>query len=56
MMEREIYSGRDFLGLVRETSDGHFVAIIGEEVIGPHPTIKAATDALLDVARTGARP
>ena len=55
-VERDIYSGRTLLGTVRERPDGSFVAIVGEEVIGPHPTIKAATDALLDLARAGARP
>lgn len=56
MIEREIHDGLRHLGTVRETTEGQFVAVVDEQVIGPYDTIRAATDALLDIARAGARP
>lgn len=54
--ERQIYRGRTFLGTVREVSEGAFVTVVDEQVIGPYDTIRAATDALLELARAGAQP
>jgi hypothetical protein len=51
--EREIYSGRTLLGIIRERDDGAFVAMLDEQVLGPFDTIAAATDAVLDLARAG---
>ena len=53
--EREIHDGLRHLGTVREVSEGAFVAVVDEQVLGPFDTIRAATDALLDLARAGAR-
>jgi hypothetical protein len=52
-IEREIYDGRSILGTVRERDDGSFVAVVDEQVLGPFDTIAAATDAVLDLARSG---
>ena len=52
--EIEICDGRRFLGLVRERRDGSFVAVVAEQVIGPFPTARSATDAVLDIMRSGA--
>jgi hypothetical protein len=49
--EREIYSGRHLLGVVRETVEGEFVAVIDEQVLGVFGSITEATDAVLDTAR-----
>lgn len=51
--ERDIYDGRTFLGVVRERSDGSFVAAIGEQILGPFDTSRQAADALLELARVG---
>jgi hypothetical protein len=53
MVEREICDGRRYLGTVREHPDGRFVAVIDETVIGRFDTVKAATDAVLDLVRGG---
>jgi len=53
LTEREICDARVYLGTVRETSDGSFVAMVGEEVFGPYPSAKAATDELLRLVREG---
>ena len=47
--EFEICDGRRFLGLVRERRDGTFVAVIAEQVIGPFPSARRATDAVLEI-------
>jgi hypothetical protein len=52
--EIEVCDGRRFLGLVRERHDGTFVAVVAEQVIGPFPSAKSATDAVLDIVRSGA--
>lgn len=54
--EREIYSGRDFVGVVREVADGSFVAVFDEQIIGAFATCREATDKLLDLARPRAEP
>ena len=51
--EREICDGLRHLGTVRETAAGEFVAVVGEDVIGPFDTITEATDAVLELARPG---
>lgn len=55
MIDREIYAGTTYLGTVCERDDGSFVAQIGEQIIESHATVKAATDALIEIARAGAR-
>lgn len=52
----DVYDGRRLIGTVRERHDGSFVAMLDEQLLGPFDTIRAATDAVLDLARTGARP
>jgi hypothetical protein len=42
-----IYNGTAHLGDVVERDDGLFEAQVGDDAIGPFPTRKAATDALL---------
>jgi hypothetical protein len=52
--EIEVFAGRRFLGLVRERHDGTFIAVVAEQVIGPFPSARGATDAVLDIVRSGA--
>jgi hypothetical protein len=52
--EIEIFAGHRLLGLVRERHDGTFVAVAAEQVIGPFPSARSATDAVLDIVRSGA--
>jgi hypothetical protein len=52
-VERDMYDGRTFLGVVRERGDGSFVAVFGEEVVGPFDTARQAVDAVLELARPG---
>jgi hypothetical protein len=51
MNERHIYDGRKMLGTVRERAEGDFVAVIDEMVIGPFHSIRAATDALMEITQ-----
>lgn len=51
--EREIYRGLTFVGVVRETSEGHFVAVIGGNLIGSFATIAQAADKIIELARAG---
>lgn len=51
--ERHIYDGRRLLGVVRERHDGSFIAVVDEQIIGPHETVRQATDALLNLTRPG---
>jgi hypothetical protein len=51
--ERDIYDGGTFLGVMRERSDGSFVAVVDEQIFGPFETSRQATDALLELARAG---
>jgi hypothetical protein len=56
LTERELFDGRTYLGTVRETTSGEFVAVAGENVLGVFRTCREATDVILDLARLRAAP